>query len=56
MLRLLLASLVGAALGGPGGGDSSPAAIALTGESHLEDLVSSLPSGGAVFVRMYMNG
>ena len=56
---LLLALALGSASaggGGGGGGDASPAARSLSGESDLSDALASLPSGGAVFVRFFMNG
>ena len=56
LLTLALALGGASAGGGGGGGDASPAARMLTGESDLADALSTLPSGGAVFVRFFMNG
>jgi hypothetical protein len=42
--------------GGGGGGDASPGAVQLDAVSLASTAASSIATGGALFVRFYLNG
>jgi len=57
-LLLLASALLSPAMGGGGGGggDASPGALQLSASTLTATAASTIASGGALFVRFYLNG